>query len=57
MNYVFVFLVCYVLARILFNIMRPRFPYFNKVQKILDDYGKSSQNPEDFAGLLPSKKN
>lgn len=56
-NYVFVFLVCYVLARILFNIMRPRLPYFSQVQKILDGCGKSVQNSEDFAGLLPSKKN
>jgi len=55
-NYVFVFLACYVLARILFNIMRPRLPYFNKVQKMLDGYGKSLSDPESFADLSPGKK-
>jgi len=35
-NYIVVFLICYILARILFNMVRPTLPYFKRIQKMLD---------------------
>lgn len=35
-SYLFSFIPLYILCRILFKYMRPRLPYFNRVQKLLD---------------------
>lgn len=54
-NYVVVFLICYILSRILFGWMRPRLPYFRGVQKMLDDVGESAKELESFADLVPKR--
>lgn len=54
-NYVFVFLVCYILGRILFGWLRPRLPYFKKVQTMLDEQAKDVKKMESFAGLTSNK--
>jgi len=48
-NYVLIFLICYVLARILFGGMRSRLPYFSKVQKIVDEDAKKTPELESPA--------
>ncbi|MDI6906357.1 MAG: hypothetical protein QMC81_02555, partial [Thermoanaerobacterales bacterium] len=47
-NYVVVFLVCYVLGRMLFNVLRPRLPYFSGVQKLLDEQNRAAQGLDSF---------
>lgn len=46
-NYVVVFLVVYILSRILFGMLRPHLPYFRGVQKMLDEQARGGpQQPE-----------
>lgn len=40
-NYVAIFLLCYILARILFNMLRPRLPYFGRIKKMIDSCSES----------------
>lgn len=54
-NYLVVFLICYVLARMLFGTLRPKLPYFGKIQKMLDANGSKAEDLESFADLLPNK--
>ncbi len=44
-NYVFFFILCYILARILFGRLKPRLPYFRGVQKMLKAYDKNVVEP------------
>ncbi|MBU4533961.1 MAG: hypothetical protein KJ650_10105 [Firmicutes bacterium] len=53
-NYVVVFLICYVLGRILFGYLRPRLPYFRQVQKMIDECGASSRKMDSLADLAAS---
>lgn len=55
-NYVVVFLICYIFGRILFGYLRPRLPYFSKVQKMLDEYGEKTKKMDSLADLLDSRK-
>jgi hypothetical protein len=49
------FLLCYILARILFKNVRRYLPYFHSVQRMLDDVGqKDSDRLMTVADLLPS---
>lgn len=43
-NYLVVFLICYVLARMLFGKLRPKLPYFGKIQKMLDACGSKAED-------------
>lgn len=54
-NYVVVFLADYIISRILFGYLRPRLPYFKKVQQELDRYKKDAGELESFAGLITGK--
>ncbi|MBE0466610.1 MAG: hypothetical protein IBX71_05225 [Candidatus Desulforudis sp.] len=54
-NYVVVFLVAYILARILFGTLRPRLPYFRKVQQLLDEQAKTARNLDRFVDPVPKK--
>jgi hypothetical protein len=49
-GYTFIFIPLYILARIVFKYLRPRLPFFNKIQRMLDDGGPRSQQP---APVLP----
>jgi hypothetical protein len=55
-NYVVVFLACYVLGRVLFGHLRPRLPYFSKVQKMLDEYDQTAKRMDSFADLANEGK-
>lgn len=55
-NYVVVFLVCYILARILFSTLRPRLPYFKNVQKMLDEQAGDTQDVQTLSDPLPGRK-
>jgi hypothetical protein len=55
-NYVVVFLACYVLGRVLFGHLRPRLPYFSKVQKMLDEYDQTAKRMDSFADLANDPK-
>jgi len=53
-NYTFVFLVCYILARMLFNFLRPHLPYFRAVQKMLDEQTGAARMESFSGGCEPS---
>ena len=51
------FLLCYILARILFKNVRRYLPYFRSVQKQLDEADKEkSERMMTFSDLMPEKK-
>lgn len=54
-NYVFTFLVCYILARIFFGKIKHRLPYFKGVHKMLLDYGENSKRMISVADLTDEK--
>ncbi|HAG06843.1 MAG: hypothetical protein XD69_0579 [Clostridia bacterium 62_21] len=54
-NYFVIFLLCYVLARLLFGALRPRLPYFGKIHRMLEAYAQKQAKIEGFADLLPKK--
>ncbi len=53
-NYVVVFLIVYILSRILFGMMRPRLPYFRSVQKMLDEQRNGGPRPETTSSAVAS---
>jgi len=56
-GYFAIFLLCYVVSRILFKNVRRYLPYFRTVQKMLDAADKeSSERMMTFADLMPKKK-
>jgi hypothetical protein len=55
MGYFLVFLLCYILARVIFKNIRRYLPYFGSVQKMLDEaQKKDAERLMTFADLLPS---
>ena len=52
LNYVAFFILCYILARIFFNRLKPRLPYFRKIHQTLQAYDRDFPEEESSISAM-----
>lgn len=55
-NYPFVFILSYILASLIFSVLKPHLPYFGRIHKILTAPKKERERLRSFAELFDSLK-
>ncbi len=51
-GYIFVFVLLYILAKLVFLYLKPYLPYFRRIKAILDEYDKEGARLKSFADLM-----